>query len=97
MRRLFPPGMARAVARLLAVTCPLAFPAPPAASRGLGSVLGEVDGSGNVTATRKLDVYGAVRATTGTATSNHAFVGALGHPSEAETGRCCGTRSNLIG
>jgi RHS repeat-associated protein len=53
---------------------------------GLGSVLGEVDAAGNVTATRKLDVYGAVRASTGTATSNHAFVGSLGHPSEAETG-----------
>jgi RHS repeat-associated protein len=53
---------------------------------GLGSVLGEVDAAGNVTASRKLDVYGAVRATTGTATSSHGFVGGLGHPSEAETG-----------
>jgi RHS repeat-associated protein len=53
---------------------------------GLGSVLGEVDPAGNVTASRKLDVYGALRASTGTATSSHGFVGGLGHPSEAETG-----------
>jgi RHS repeat-associated protein len=53
---------------------------------GLGSALGEVDGSGNITATRKYDVYGAVRANTGTSTSKHKWVGALGHPSEDETG-----------
>jgi RHS repeat-associated protein len=53
---------------------------------GLGSALGEVDGSGNITATRKYDVYGSVRASTGTSTSKHKFVGGLGHPSEDETG-----------
>jgi RHS repeat-associated protein len=53
---------------------------------GLGSVLAEVDASGTVTATRKYDVYGAVRGTTGTGTSKHKFVGALGHPSEDGTG-----------
>jgi RHS repeat-associated protein len=53
---------------------------------GLGSVLGEVNPSGTITATRKYDVYGAVRGSTGTGTSNHKFVGNLGHPSEDETG-----------
>jgi len=52
---------------------------------GLGSVLGEVDGNGNVTASRKYDVYGGVRASTGTGTSAHKFVGSLGHPSEDAT------------
>jgi YD repeat-containing protein len=53
---------------------------------GLGSVLAEVDPSGTVTATRKYDVYGAVRSSTGTSTSKHKFVGSLGHMSEDETG-----------
>jgi len=53
---------------------------------GLGSVLGEVDDSGNITASRKYDVYGGVRASIGTSTSNHKFVGSLGHPSEDGTG-----------
>jgi len=53
---------------------------------GLGSVLGEIDPSGNVTATRKYDVYGSVRASTGTSTSKQKFVGSLGHPSDDETG-----------
>jgi RHS repeat-associated protein len=53
---------------------------------GLGSVLGEVDPSGSVTGTRKLDVYGAVRGTTGTLASKHGFCGGLGHPSEDDTG-----------
>jgi RHS repeat-associated protein len=53
---------------------------------GLGSVLGEVDPNGTVTATRKYDVYGAIRSSTGTSTSKHKFVGSLGHPSEDETG-----------
>jgi len=52
---------------------------------GLGSVLAEVDPSGNVTAGRKYDVYGLVRS--GQAgISKHKFVGKLGHPSEDETG-----------
>jgi len=53
---------------------------------GLGSVVEEVDPSGNITASRKYDVYGSVRTATGTSTSKHRFVGALGHPSEDETG-----------
>ncbi len=53
---------------------------------GLGSILAEVDASGNVTATRKYDVFGAVRGSTGTGVSNHKFVGSLGHPSEDSTG-----------
>ncbi|HEV2473212.1 MAG TPA: RHS repeat-associated core domain-containing protein [Chthonomonadales bacterium] len=53
---------------------------------GLGSVLDEVDPNGNITANRKYDVYGSVRSSTGTSTSKHKFVGALGHPSEDETG-----------
>jgi RHS repeat-associated protein len=53
---------------------------------GLGSVLGTVDGSGTVVHTRKYDVYGAVRASTGGSGPKHKFVGKLGHPSEDETG-----------
>ena len=46
---------------------------------GLGSVVAEVDPSGNVTSTRKTDVYGVARGATGTATSKHGFVGSCGH------------------
>lgn len=53
---------------------------------GLGSVTGEVDPTGAVTAQRKYDVYGAARGTVGTSTTKHGFVGRLGHPSEDETG-----------
>ena len=53
---------------------------------GLGSVVAEVDPNGNVTSTRKYDVYGAVRTTTGTPTGKHGFVGQLGHTTEDETG-----------
>src|SRR5579872_3812535 len=53
---------------------------------GLGSVLGEVDPTGNLTSTRTFDVYGATRTSTGTHTSKHGYVGQLGHPSEDETG-----------
>ena len=45
---------------------------------GLGSVLAEVDPNGTVTASRNYDVYGLVRSSTGTSTSNHKFVGSLG-------------------
>ncbi|MBM3496775.1 MAG: RHS repeat-associated core domain-containing protein [Armatimonadetes bacterium] len=55
---------------------------------GLGSVLGEVDTAGNLTASRKYDVYGLVRAGD-TGTSRHKFVGSLGHTSEDETGLIC--------
>jgi len=53
---------------------------------GLGSVQGEVDPSGQVSANTRYDVYGAARQTSGTRTSAHGFVGNLGHPSEANTG-----------
>jgi RHS repeat-associated protein len=54
---------------------------------GLGSVLAEMDGyTGTLTASRKLDVYGAPRATQGTPSSKHAFVGNLGHTTEPDTG-----------
>jgi RHS repeat-associated protein len=53
---------------------------------GLGSVLGTVDSSGNIISTRKFDVYGAVRGSTGPSGTKHKFCGALGHPSEDETG-----------
>ncbi len=53
---------------------------------GLGSVLGTVDKNGNVVSTRKYDVYGAVRGSTGPSGTKHKFVGQLGHPSEDETG-----------
>jgi RHS repeat-associated protein len=52
---------------------------------GLGSVLGEVDPAGNLTASRKYDVYGLVRAGD-SGTSRHKFVSSLGHTSEDETG-----------
>ncbi len=52
---------------------------------GLGSVLGEVDPNGTITASRKYDVYGAIRSGD-SGTSTHKFVGALGHPSEDNTG-----------
>src|SRR5205085_2598710 len=42
--------------------------------------------SGNVISSRKYDVYGSVRSSTGPSGSKHKFVGALGHPSEDETG-----------
>jgi RHS repeat-associated protein len=54
---------------------------------GLGSVLGEVDPNGTITSSRKFDVYGAIRGGINpSGTSQHKFVGQLGHPSEDETG-----------
>ena len=53
---------------------------------GLGSVVGEVDPGGNLTSSPKYDVYGAVRANGGTASTRQGFVGGLGHVSDAETG-----------
>ena len=53
---------------------------------GLGSVVGEIDPAGNMTATRYHDVYGLVRSPTGNRTSAHGFVGSLGHISEDNTG-----------
>ncbi len=53
---------------------------------GLGSVTGEVDANGNLTAAKAYDVYGAARTSAGTSTTSHGFVGSLGHPSEDPTG-----------
>lgn len=54
---------------------------------GLGSVLGEVDPTGNITSSREYDVYGLVRGGNNpVGTSSHKFVGQLGHPSEDNTG-----------
>jgi RHS repeat-associated protein len=49
---------------------------------GLGSMVGEVDPSGNLTCSRGFDVYGATRCQTGTPTSKHGYVGKLGHETE---------------
>ncbi len=49
---------------------------------GLGSVIGELDPLGNLTSSPKYDVYGAVRANGGTASSKQGFVGSLGHVSD---------------
>jgi RHS repeat-associated protein len=49
---------------------------------GLGSVVGEVDPSGNLTSSPKYDVYGAVRSNGGSASSKQGFVGSLGHVSD---------------
>ncbi len=56
------------------------------AADSLGSVVGEVDTSGSLTSSPKYDVYGAVRANSGTASTRQGFVGGLGHVSDAETG-----------
>ena len=53
---------------------------------GLGSVVGEVDPLGNLTSSPKYDVYGAVRANGGSASSRQGFVGGLGHVTDGETG-----------
>jgi len=53
---------------------------------GLGSVVGEVDPLGNLTSSPKYDVYGAVRANAGTASTKQGFVGSLGHVIDTETG-----------
>jgi RHS repeat-associated protein len=52
---------------------------------GLGSIVEEVDPSGNITAARKYDVYGMVRS--GQAgSSSQKYVGGLGHESDGSTG-----------
>jgi RHS repeat-associated protein len=53
---------------------------------GLGSVVGEVAPDGTLTRAQSFDVYGCVRTGSGAATTKHRFVGALGHPSDDETG-----------
>jgi YD repeat-containing protein len=54
---------------------------------GLGSVVGEVAPDGTLTRAQSFDVYGCVRTSSGAATTKHKFVGALGHPSDAHSGR----------
>ena len=57
---------------------------------GLGSAVQEVDGAGNVTVVRDLDVYGLLRSPesirSGETSGKHKFVGSLGHTDEGETG-----------
>jgi len=53
---------------------------------GLGSVIGTVDNHGVLLSTRKYDVYGGVRGSSGPSGTRHKFVGKLGHPSDDETG-----------
>jgi RHS repeat-associated protein len=53
---------------------------------GLGSVIGEVDNTGTITSTHQNDVYGNTLSSSGTSTTNHKFVGRLGHRTEASTG-----------
>jgi RHS repeat-associated protein len=53
---------------------------------GLGSAVGEVAPDGTLTRSQSFDVYGCVRTSSGTATTKHKFVAALGHPSDDETG-----------
>jgi YD repeat-containing protein len=53
---------------------------------GLGSVVGEVAPDGTLTRAQSFGVYGCVRTSSGAATTKHKFVGALGHPSDDETG-----------
>src|SRR5579884_3271915 len=51
---------------------------------GLGSIVEEVDPSGNITASRKYDVYGLVRSGQ-SGSSSQKYVGGLGHESEGNT------------
>jgi RHS repeat-associated protein len=53
---------------------------------GLGSVLAEASSTGYITGARQMDVYGAPRATQGSPTTKHAYVGSLGHPTEDDAG-----------
>jgi RHS repeat-associated protein len=52
---------------------------------GLGSIVEEVDPSGNITASRKYDVYGLVRSGQ-SGSSSQKYVGSLGHESDTNTG-----------
>jgi RHS repeat-associated protein len=52
---------------------------------GLGSIVEEVDPSGNITAARKYDVYGLVRSGQ-LGSSSQKYVGSLGHESDTNTG-----------
>jgi RHS repeat-associated protein len=53
---------------------------------GGGNVTGEVDALGNLTSSKKHDVYGATRSSSGTAISKHGWQGGVGHQSDEETG-----------
>ncbi len=50
------------------------------------NVVGEVNALGNVTGSKKHDVYGATRSNTGTSTSRQGWQGGVGHSSDEETG-----------
>src|SRR5262249_7117119 len=56
---------------------------------GLGSVTGTVDANGSIVSTRRYDVHGVVRGSTGPSATKHKFCGALCHPSDDETGVAC--------
>ena len=49
---------------------------------GLGSVIGEVNSSGQITARNLYDVYGQQRGGDGSPTTRHKFCGALGHTTD---------------
>ncbi len=55
---------------------------------GGGNVVGEIDPAGNVTASKKHDVFGVSRGGSGSgaAASRHGWQGGVGHVSEGETG-----------
>jgi RHS repeat-associated protein len=53
---------------------------------GLGSVVGEVSVTGTMVGSKKHDVYGLTRSTSGSPASKHGWVGQLGHTSDEETG-----------
>jgi RHS repeat-associated protein len=52
---------------------------------GLGSVIGEVDNTGTITSTHQTDVYGNTLLSSGTSTTDHKFIGKLGHRTESGT------------
>jgi RHS repeat-associated protein len=53
---------------------------------GGGNVVGEIDPAGNVTASKKHDVFGLSRGGSGTAASKHGWQGQVGHQSDGESG-----------
>jgi RHS repeat-associated protein len=53
---------------------------------GTGNVVGEVDQLGNLTGSKKHDVYGATRSSSGNSTSRQGWQGGVGHQSDEETG-----------
>jgi RHS repeat-associated protein len=53
---------------------------------GGGNVVGEVDQLGSLTGSKKHDVYGATRNSSGSVTSKQGWQGGVGHQSDEETG-----------